>query len=54
METQAQRFLSSLAAPLLRGGRISLLQMNSKRWFAALKLLLSAAAGGLLTFLVVR
>ena len=50
METQAQRFLSSLAAPLLRGGRISLLQMNGKRWFAALKLLLSAAAGGLLTF----
>ena len=47
METQAQRFLSSLAAPLLRGGRISLLQMNGKRWFAALKLLLSAAAGGL-------
>ena len=32
----------------------SLLQMNGKRWFAALKLLLSAAAGGLLTFLVVR
>ena len=54
METQAQRALSSLAAPLLRGGRISLLQMNGKRWFAALKLLLSAAAGGLLTFLVVR
>lgn len=54
METQAQRFLSSLAAPLLQGGRISLLQMNGKRWFAALKLLLSAAAGGLLTFLVVR
>lgn len=54
METQAQRFLSSLAAPLLRGWRISLLQMNGKRWFAALKLLLSAAAGGLLTFLVVR
>ena len=54
LESQAQHFLGRLAAPLLRGGRISLLQMNGKRWFAALKLLLSAAAGGLLTFLVVR
>lgn len=52
LETQAQHFLGSLRSPLLRGKPAFLYQGNF--WSSCLRLLLSAAAGGALTLLLVH
>ena len=52
LEHQAQTFLSSIRSPFLRGTKPPCLRrLSSHRIIGAIKLLLSAAAGGGITFL---
>jgi hypothetical protein len=52
LEAQAQRFLGSLRSPLLRGKPAFL--YPGSFWSSCLRILLPAAAGGALTFLLVH
>ncbi len=52
LETQAQHFLTSLRSPVLRGKPA--FWYPGGFWASCLRLLLPAAAGGILTFLLVR
>ena len=54
VESQAQRFLHSLGAQKPRGAKLSLWRLRGRRWFWVCKLLLSAAAGGAITLLLVH
>ena len=55
LENQAQNFLGNLRSPFLHRTKPSLLCSSSaQRWLGAAKLLLSAAAGGGITFLLLR
>ena len=53
LESQAQHFLGSIRAPLLHRARPAFLCSHSRLWLG-LSLLLSAAAGGTLTFLLLH
>lgn len=55
LETQAQNFLCGLRSPFLRGAKPSFLcSVHGRRCLSACKLLLSAAVGGGVTFLMIH
>lgn len=54
LENQAQHFLKNIRSPRLHAVKPSFLCAEGRWWVSACKLLLSAAAGGALTFLIIH